>query len=69
MDLYEIKFCDLCPTAKTNFSLRCLGMVLGAKCAPSLVFLYDLSGLEKAGGLAKEKSQFISQFTNGVLGT
>lgn len=31
---------------------------LGAEYAPSLVFLYDLSGLEKAGGLAKEKTCF-----------
>lgn len=34
------------------------GSLLDAKYAPSLVFLYDLSGLEKAGGLAKEKTCF-----------
>lgn len=45
------------------------GSFLDAKYAPSVVFSYDLSGLEKAGGLAKEKKRFLSQFTNGALGT
>lgn len=45
------------------------GSLLDAEYAPSLVFLYDLSGLEKAGGLAKEKEWFLSEFTNGALGT
>lgn len=32
------------------------GSLLDAKYAPSLLVLYDLSGQEKAGGLAKEKT-------------
>lgn len=34
------------------------GSLLDAKYAPSVVFSYDLSGLEKAGGLATERKDF-----------
>lgn len=34
------------------------GSLLDAEYAPSLMFLYDLSGLEKAGALAKEQTSF-----------
>lgn len=42
------------------------GSLFGARYAPSLVFSYDLAGLEKAGDLATAK-RFLSQFPDGAL--
>lgn len=71
MYLYEIKLCDLYPTVKVNFFhyVAWHSSLLDAKYAPSLVFLYDLSGIEKTEGLATGKKRFLSEFTDGALDT